>query len=137
MSDKDDSTECTKNFVVGNKSPPTQTQFKPGQSGNSKGRPKARRSFEAEILAELEQPVGADDDVRDITITKRLAIAKSLVGRAIKGDFRVAMMLFEISKQADEKEGDATEEVEQKKFLEEYIEQEVQKRMETKPKESL
>ena len=38
---------------VGYKRPPMHSRFKPGQSGNPKGRPRPSRSFEAEFLEEL------------------------------------------------------------------------------------
>jgi len=142
MSSKDDSTESAENYVVGNKSPPTHTQFKPGQSGNPKGRPKARRSFVTEILDELEELVNGAVGAEKFTITKRQAIAKFLVERALEGDVRVAMMLIEITRraderQADEKEGDPIDDEEKQASMDKYVERRVQERTQPNPKESL
>ena len=40
MADNDDPT-----YPIGYKKPPRDTQFKPGQSGNFKGRPKGAKNF--------------------------------------------------------------------------------------------
>ena len=42
---------------VGYGNPPGKSRFKPGQSGNPKGRPKQSGNIALEILAELRQPV--------------------------------------------------------------------------------
>ena len=43
----------TNHDKVGYKHPPKHTRFKPGQSGNPRGRPKRARSLKAEFLEEL------------------------------------------------------------------------------------
>ena len=59
-------------YEVGYGKPPRKSQFKPGQSGNPKGRPKGRKGFSTILVEELsEDLVGlledrACDVVRDL-----------------------------------------------------------------------
>jgi hypothetical protein len=67
MSSKD---EAPKNYAVGYGKPPHHTQFKPGQSGNPKGRPKSRASFRSLLEKRLYQTtkVKVGGDVRNIVV---------------------------------------------------------------------
>ena len=44
-------------YDVGYGKPPVHSRFKPGQSGNSKGRPKGVRNFKTDVQATLKAPV--------------------------------------------------------------------------------
>ena len=46
-------------YEVGNKKPPLNSRFKPGQSGNPKGRPKGHKSVSVTLLHELNRSVSA------------------------------------------------------------------------------
>lgn len=41
------------NYIVGYKKPPVHTQFKKGQSGNPKGRPKSKQSMLTKIKNDI------------------------------------------------------------------------------------
>jgi hypothetical protein len=82
---KDVPTQQSQHFEVGYGKPPVEKRFKKGQSGNPKGRPKKRRSLEAEFNRELKLKVSINENGRRKTITKREAIVKTLVNAAIKG----------------------------------------------------
>ena len=75
---------------VGYKRPPSHTRFKPGQSGNPKGRPKHVRNLKTEFLEELGEVVHVREGDRKLTISKQRALIKALVAAAIKGDMRAA-----------------------------------------------
>lgn len=81
MTDHDDAPER-----VGYKKPPRATRFKPGQSGNPKGRPKGAKNFATAIDAELRACVAVSENGRRRKITKREAVAKQLVDKAVAGD---------------------------------------------------
>jgi hypothetical protein len=79
---------------VGYRHPPRLSQFKPGQSGNPKGRPKQSSNIALEILSELKQPVTVRENGQERVLTKRAALAKSIVSRALAGDVRLIQVLM-------------------------------------------
>ena len=75
------------------RNPPKASQFKPGQSGNPKGRPKGVRNFETDLRETLEtlvQVTGARG-VRKITTQK--AFLQALAEKARDGDLRAIQHL--------------------------------------------
>jgi hypothetical protein len=81
---------------VGYKRPPKQTRFKPGQSGNPKGRPKYSRNLKTEFLEELSELILVREGDRTRKISKQRAFVKALVNGAIKGDMRAATALVSL-----------------------------------------
>jgi hypothetical protein len=76
---------------------PKHTQFQRGKSGNPKGRPKGSRNFASEFRDELKRPVAVTEDGRRRRITKRKAMAKQLINKAVGGDAKfMPMALNEI-----------------------------------------
>lgn len=116
---------------VGYKRPPKASRFKPGQSGNPKGRPKHARNLKTEFLEELSQVIRVREGDREMKISKQRAFVKALVAAAIKGDMRAANALVSFCTRAfgDENDeslkGPATEDLE---ILEEFVGREVRKR---------
>jgi hypothetical protein len=80
---------------VGYGRPPRGSQFKPGQSGNPKGRPKGRKN-ESTILREiLQQKIGMrgqNGRVRKISVME--GIHRKMADDALKGDIKAAAFLF-------------------------------------------
>lgn len=79
---------------VGYRRPPVEHKFKPGQSGNPRGRPKGKRS-EATILNELlncKISVREGGKVRKITVLE--AILLRFTEDALKGNTKTAAFLF-------------------------------------------
>jgi hypothetical protein len=87
MSDESD------DYDVGYGKPPRHTQFKPGQSGNSKGRPRSTRNFKTDLREELEAEVVVNEGGRTQTISRQKAMIKRTVEKALKGDLRATQML--------------------------------------------
>jgi hypothetical protein len=81
------------NRPVGYKRQPTPTQFKPGKSGNPRGRPRAVRNFKADLLDELREQTTIRENGLDQQISKQRAFVKVLVAAAIKGDMRATNTL--------------------------------------------
>lgn len=86
--------EKGRRYVVGYKRPPRGTQFKPGQSGNPKGRPKGAKNLASALKAELETRVVVTESGRQKTITKGEALVKRLVHKALEGDSKAITLLF-------------------------------------------
>ena len=96
--------------AVGYGRPPKHHQFKPGRSGNPQGRPRKTRSIEAMIKRELDQTVKITEGGRELRISKREAIIKQFVNRAIKGDSKpLQLMLAHFDKHKDIEPFTATE----------------------------
>jgi Family of unknown function (DUF5681) len=83
--------------AVGYGRPPKATQFRAGQSGNPSGRPKGIRNFLTDLRAELNSTTTINERGRQVTVTKQLAIVKSLIAAAIGGDMRAVTALVTIS----------------------------------------
>jgi hypothetical protein len=81
-------------YSVGYKRPPQETQFKPGQSGNPKGRPKGAKSFAAAFDDELQSRIVGLEGGKRRSMTKREAVAKRLVHKALAGDPRAISLLL-------------------------------------------
>ena len=73
---------------VGYKRPPKSGQFKPGQSGNPRGRKKQVANFKTDLIAELREPIVVRENGRERRLTKQQAFIKQLMALAIKGDIR-------------------------------------------------
>lgn len=67
--------------------PPKDKQFKPGQSGNPKGKPKKLPAID-KLMADV---LGAEGD----NISEAEAILQALIKRAKKGDVRAAEVLLD------------------------------------------
>ena len=78
---------------VGYKRPPKRTQFRPGKSGNSKGRPTYVCNFKTDLRDELGEYIPVREGGREMKITKQRAFIKALVAAAIKGDMRATNAL--------------------------------------------
>ncbi len=83
-------------YEVGFKKPPKHTQFKPGQSGNAKGRPKGSKNLKTDLLEELAETMRISEGGRERRISKQRALIKAQVTRGIKGDPRAAAKIFEL-----------------------------------------
>lgn len=83
-----------KGYEVGYKKPPKHTQFKPGQSGNPKGRPHGAKNLSTELLEELQERVKVTESGKQKTISKQRAMLKALMAKAVQGDSRAANTLL-------------------------------------------
>ncbi len=79
---------------VGYGRPPIRTRFRPGQSGNPRGRPRGARNLATEIAAALAEKVAVTENGRRRHITKLRATVKQLVNRAASGETRSTQVLL-------------------------------------------
>ncbi len=86
-------------YEVGYGKPPKHTQYKPGQSGNPRGRPKKSKNVDALLEKELDEFVTLQEGGQTKRMTKREAIIKQVVNSAIKGNTKpLQMMLAHLEK---------------------------------------
>lgn len=81
-------------YDVGYSKPPKHSRFKPGQSGNSKGRPKGTRNLSSDLKDELGERIRIREGDQEKSISKQRALVKALVAKALKGDTRAATVLI-------------------------------------------
>jgi hypothetical protein len=79
---------------VGYGSPPDHTKFKPGTSGNPKGRKKGSMNLRTDLTAELSETIQITENGKPKRITKQRALLKALTANGIKGDVRAAQLLL-------------------------------------------
>lgn len=84
-------------YEIGKGRPPRATRFKPGQSGNPKGRPKGRKDFATEINEVLKAPVPVTENGRTRKVTSTKATLMRLRKKALEGDGRSIDRLLELA----------------------------------------
>lgn len=75
-------------YEVGYGRPPQHSRFKPGQSGNPRGRPKGHQNIKTVLEALLDQKVTVTENGRPKRMTKRELMFAGAINRAAKGDPR-------------------------------------------------
>jgi hypothetical protein len=80
-----------------NNKPPTQHQFKPGQCGNKKGRPKKRPSTVLDYAEEeLDGKHSINVGTRQIQVPLKRLLVKQLFRLALKGNIKALLMSLEM-----------------------------------------
>lgn len=101
----------TADYEVGYGRPPQESQFKPGESGNRRGRPKGVRS-EAEILnALLNRKVTIQERGRTRQISVLEATYHRIAQNGLKGDLRAAAFLLNRMAAVAQRSGDQSPEM--------------------------
>jgi hypothetical protein len=83
-------------YDVGYKKPPSHSQFKPGQTGNPKGRPKGSKNLKTELAEELQERIAVREGGTRRTVSKQRAMLKGLAAKAVQGDPRAANLLLNL-----------------------------------------
>jgi hypothetical protein len=106
---------------IGHGRPPKQSQFKPGVSGNPKGRPKRKPDDVSEVIkAALNAPIQIRNQRRTKSVTRTEVGLKKLVDNAVRGDSTAAAALLQIRTQVSRYGDIGRETVEISNWLEDY-----------------
>jgi hypothetical protein len=81
-------------YEIGYGKPPRVSQFKPGESGNPRGRPRGSKNLALLLEEELKQRITINENGRRRRITKQAAIIKHMVNKALSGDPRLLQLLL-------------------------------------------
>ena len=80
--------------AVGYGNPPVHTRFKPGQSGNPKGRRKGQRNVHTVVAEALSQRITIREGNRTRSVTKLDAVILTMLTAALKGDAKAQASLI-------------------------------------------
>ena len=83
-------------YKTGFGKPPKRSQFKPGRSGNLKGRPKGRKNLASIIDAACNEKVRVKDGNGYRTISKIEALVTQLMNKAALGDVKAIKELVRL-----------------------------------------
>ena len=84
----------TEQETVGYGNPPKETQFKKGQSGNRRGRPKGSKNTHTLIQQVLNQKITIKENGNSVRITKKQAMLTHAINKGVKGDLKAIGLLF-------------------------------------------
>jgi hypothetical protein len=84
----------TRKSLVGYGRAPVHSRFKPGQSGNPKGRPKGSFNLATDLASELGEKIIVREDGQPRRVSKQRALVKSLMAKALQGDVKATAALL-------------------------------------------
>ena len=88
------SPKASEDYTVGNCRPPRETRFKPGQSGNPKGKAKGAIGIAAQIKKQLQRKITVTENGRKRKLTLQEVMLASFAAKAAKGDLKAAEFLL-------------------------------------------
>lgn len=98
-------------YRVGYGKPPKESQFKPGQSGNPRGRPKSVPSLKSVISSELRRHRTIVEDGKRLRLPTEIILIKRYIDLALKGHLKPLMMILEVIEKLREERNLSAEEM--------------------------
>lgn len=93
--------KATSTQSVGYGKPPAAYQFKKGTSGNPKGRPRGRKSYNTEIDEVLNAPVTVIENGKRRKVTSRKAVLLRVREKSLAGDLRATETFLQLAAQKE------------------------------------
>ena len=93
---KTQSKQVGRDYAVGYRRPPEATKFKPGQSGNLKGRPKGVRPIGAVLHEIFHRPTPVIENGKTRRVSILEAVLQRLARDAMRGDPRAIQLSFSL-----------------------------------------
>ena len=90
--------EAKSSYGVGYGKPPAHSRFKPGQSGNPKGKPKGRKSYKGIVAAILNEKIPVNTPRGRKRMTKLEALIQTNMNNALKGDPKATDHILKIAR---------------------------------------
>jgi hypothetical protein len=87
------------NYAVGKGRPPLSSRWKPGQSGNPKGRPKGAKNIMTYFRHELNRKIDIKQRGEIRKVTAREAIAMTITNLALKGDAKCLPLIIGLDRE--------------------------------------
>jgi Family of unknown function (DUF5681) len=84
-------------YTVGYGKPPSASQFRPGQSGNVKGRPKGRKNLKTLIKRAMTAMITVQEGSSGRHVTKLEGVVLRQLQNALKGNDRSAMAVIKMA----------------------------------------
>jgi len=84
----------SKEYQVGKGRPPRHTRWKPGRSGNPKGRPKGVKNLLTIFIEELNRKLEIQEKGKIRVITVREAIVRRVLNEALKGNIKATAFVL-------------------------------------------
>jgi hypothetical protein len=120
---------------VGYKRPPLHTRFRPGMSGNPRGRQKGVRNFAADVKRTLEIPVTLSENGKSKRVSTQEALILRLREKALKGDARALETLLSLARTHNEDFADQSQDGslvgEDQAILDAYLEDGLARRLQS------
>ena len=82
------------NYKVGYKRPPRHTRFKKGKSGNPRGRPRRKETFDGIMHRVLSEKVTMTEGGKKRAIKKKEAYIRRMVDKALNGDIKAMKQIW-------------------------------------------
>jgi hypothetical protein len=97
FSSRRDKHDQARAYAVGYGKPPSASRFKPGHSGNAKGRPKGRKNLKTLIRQAMTATITVQEGSTGRHVTKLEGVVLRQLQNALKGNDRSAMAVIKMA----------------------------------------